>query len=219
MGARETILETADLLFGEEGFEATTTRRIGDVAGINKGLIHYHFKDKEELWSAVLDRYYERLSATLSAELSADGDARTRFRRLIGSYFVFLAKNSRFARMVQREIAGGRQTDEADRMGHIVARTLPMFRAGTALFESAWPGARSGEMTARHVFVSLYGMAVTWVTHAAAIEGLVGADPLAAQAIEERRRHLERMVDIVAAALTNDGAGAPDGGPEWRREP
>ena len=55
--ARDQILEAADHLFGEYGFDATATRHIAERCGVNKALIHYHFSNKQGLFEAVLDRY------------------------------------------------------------------------------------------------------------------------------------------------------------------
>jgi AcrR family transcriptional regulator len=50
------ILDTAEELFMEHGFEATTLRQITAAAGVNLAAVHYHFGGKEELFEAVLTR-------------------------------------------------------------------------------------------------------------------------------------------------------------------
>jgi len=50
------ILDAAETLFMEHGFEATTLRQITAAAGVNLAAAHYHFGSKEELFEAVLKR-------------------------------------------------------------------------------------------------------------------------------------------------------------------
>ena len=73
MNTRDEILKAADRLFGEVGYDAASIRRIAELSGVNKGLIHNHFKNKEALFRDVLDNYYCRLNETYSSVFEADG--------------------------------------------------------------------------------------------------------------------------------------------------
>jgi TetR/AcrR family transcriptional regulator len=195
MSARDAILDAADTLFGELGFDAASTRQIGEAAGINKALIHYHFASKQSLFNSVLDRYYERLNETLRGALEADGSLRERLGRLLESYVDFLNENRRFSRMVQREVASGRHVD------HITEHMAPIFRLGEELVRQTYPATRDGDLAASQLLVSFYGMVVSWFTFSPVVEGLLGADPLDEQRLLERKRHLQRMLDLVLAAI------------------
>ncbi len=50
------ILDAAEHLFMEHGFEATSLRAITTGAGVNLAAVNYHFGSKEELFQAVLTR-------------------------------------------------------------------------------------------------------------------------------------------------------------------
>jgi AcrR family transcriptional regulator len=50
------ILDAAELLFMEHGFEATSLRQLTSAAGVNLAAVNYHFGSKEELFQAVLTR-------------------------------------------------------------------------------------------------------------------------------------------------------------------
>ena len=53
----ERILDTAQRLFLEKGYEQTTIQDITDnLGGLTKGAIYHHFKSKEEIIDAVSDR-------------------------------------------------------------------------------------------------------------------------------------------------------------------
>jgi len=51
---RRQILAAALRLFSRQGFDATTTRAIAQLAGVNEAIIFRHFTSKEELYWAVL---------------------------------------------------------------------------------------------------------------------------------------------------------------------
>jgi AcrR family transcriptional regulator len=50
------ILDSAETLFMEHGFEATSLRAITTAAAVNLAAVNYHFGSKEELFQAVLTR-------------------------------------------------------------------------------------------------------------------------------------------------------------------
>ena len=53
---RSRILDTAEELFSEQGFDRVSIRDITKKARVNLAAINYHFGSKEELFEAVLTR-------------------------------------------------------------------------------------------------------------------------------------------------------------------
>jgi AcrR family transcriptional regulator len=53
-GTRERILDAAEQLFAERGFDATSTSSIADRAAVPKGLVFYYFPTKSELLRALV---------------------------------------------------------------------------------------------------------------------------------------------------------------------
>lgn len=52
---RERILQAAFTVLSREGYENTSVKDIAEEAGVAQGLVHYHFKSKQQLVLAVLD--------------------------------------------------------------------------------------------------------------------------------------------------------------------
>src|SRR5262249_26721596 len=52
---RQEILTAAMELFARKGFRGTTTRDLATHAEVNEAIIFRHFKNKEELYSAILE--------------------------------------------------------------------------------------------------------------------------------------------------------------------
>jgi AcrR family transcriptional regulator len=53
---QDKILDTAERLFGEQGYAATSLRQIISEAGVNLAAIHYHFGSKEDLLGRLIFR-------------------------------------------------------------------------------------------------------------------------------------------------------------------
>lgn len=53
---KDKIIEIAERLFAEQGYEATSLRQVIFEAGVNLAAVHYHFGSKEELLDAVVLR-------------------------------------------------------------------------------------------------------------------------------------------------------------------
>jgi len=53
---RERILDAAVMMFEEQGVSRTTLESIAHQAGVTRGAIYWHFKDKADLFSAMIER-------------------------------------------------------------------------------------------------------------------------------------------------------------------
>ena len=53
---KNEILDAAELLFASKGFDETSTNDIINAVGIARGTLYHHFKSKEEILDAVIDR-------------------------------------------------------------------------------------------------------------------------------------------------------------------
>jgi AcrR family transcriptional regulator len=61
-GMRGQILSTAKNLFIQHGYHGLSMREIAESIGVTKAALYYHFKDKEELFLAILDLYLNETS-------------------------------------------------------------------------------------------------------------------------------------------------------------
>lgn len=58
---RNEILDAADELFAQKGFDGTSTNDILEKVGIARGTLYHHFKSKEDIMDALIDRYSDGL--------------------------------------------------------------------------------------------------------------------------------------------------------------
>ena len=81
---KNEILDAADTLFAQKGFDNTSTGDILEMVGIARGTLYYHFKSKEDILDALIDRYNRQiLSAAQEAASDSSLTARERLIRTI----------------------------------------------------------------------------------------------------------------------------------------
>ena len=68
MKARTRILDAAMLVFRRHGFRRSSIEQAADAAGLTRQALYHHFKSKEALFRAVIERLYEN---ALAAEIAA----------------------------------------------------------------------------------------------------------------------------------------------------
>ena len=72
---RDRILDTAEQVFSERGVARTSLADIADAAGVTRGAIYWHFRNKGDLFTALLDRValpMEEMVARAADENAAD---------------------------------------------------------------------------------------------------------------------------------------------------
>ncbi len=119
-GAREAILDAAEAVFAEHGFDGARMDAIAEKAGYNKSLVFQYFKDKVNLYVEVTKRadremtkMQELLLPSLFENEDITFDART-FRKaletIVGLVFDYVAEHPRLIRIIHWEQAENWQT-------------------------------------------------------------------------------------------------------------
>lgn len=103
---RAAILEAAERLFAEQGFEGTRLADVAAVVGIRRASIVYHFKDKRELYDAVLADVLGGFRERLERALAGDGSLLGSIEAGVGAWVDYVGGRPNLARLLLREIAG-----------------------------------------------------------------------------------------------------------------
>ena len=73
---RRALLDAARTIFTTQGYAATSTEEIVLRAGVTRGALYYHFRDKAAVFGAVFDEVGQEYIAALRADiLAVEGDA------------------------------------------------------------------------------------------------------------------------------------------------
>ena len=71
---RLLLLETALALFSDKGIANVTLAQIASAAGVTRGAIYWHFKDKSQMLEALWERVFDPLDQHFAAQLEADDE-------------------------------------------------------------------------------------------------------------------------------------------------
>src|SRR5246127_3669795 len=91
--SRDEILKAAMRLFAGRGFHETSMSEVAREAHVSKALIFWHFKTKEELFVAVLNRLLEPYFIDFAEEAAAM-DERQQIEKLVEAYLLFVRDNA-----------------------------------------------------------------------------------------------------------------------------
>ncbi len=80
---KNEILDVAEQLFAEKGFDAASTNDIINQIGIARGTLYHHFASKEEILDAIVDRMTRR--AIFGAKMIIDDNSLPVLERLMGA--------------------------------------------------------------------------------------------------------------------------------------
>lgn len=170
----QRILDAAEALFAERGYDGVSTRAITDLAGVRLNLLSYHFGTKEKLFQAVIDRRLELIverRAEALARLREAGQAMSVgdiLRAFIHPYYE-LSHGDRGWLNYARLIATVRQSErDYQTLDEYMQKTVSVFMQA---LHDALPGV--SEKTVRAGFYYAITLMMASFTGVNRIEGLV----------------------------------------------
>ena len=99
----QAILEAAEILFAEKGFAAVSMSAIAKLANTSKPNIYHHFKNKNELYLAIMKTAVERTSVLLDALEAATGTFRQRLSEFAAGQLNNILAHKRSTQLILRE--------------------------------------------------------------------------------------------------------------------
>ncbi len=100
----EQILETAKSLFINKGYHGLSMREISEEIGVSKAALYYHFKDKEQLFLAILKAYLDDMEALLNRVVSESPSSREQIRLFVEYVLSQTAEQRATTRLASQEV-------------------------------------------------------------------------------------------------------------------
>ncbi len=189
---REAVLDAAERLFAERGYEATSLNDVGAAAGVSRGTPGYFFGSKADLYRAVLERCFSEVRAAVRSgreRALASGEAReTVLAGIVSEYFDFITANPFFVRLIEWEALTGSRTLEAV-PPHVEAAQEALAALSDEL---ALDPARPGE--AAQLLLSVIGLCWFPLVHSGTMLRALGIDATDPDFLQARKRH---VIDLV----------------------
>jgi len=90
---RESIIEVASKTFGEKGYSLTTIDEITKKAGIGKGTFYIYFKNKDDLFYAIVEENFNNFLNEVKTEIEKIDNFFARLKKFIEMYLLHHEKN------------------------------------------------------------------------------------------------------------------------------
>lgn len=102
---RSKILEAAMLLFSDRGYDSVSVNEIEKNAGVHRGLVSYHFGNKESLWKAVASNRFDQMRTEFQQrlELLQEVSKEERLALIVRFYVHFNARHPEVSALMSQE--------------------------------------------------------------------------------------------------------------------
>jgi TetR/AcrR family transcriptional regulator len=189
--SRAAILDAAERLFAEKGYDATSLTEVGSAAGVSRGTPGYFFGSKQELYQAVLNRSFaevrEAVRAGRERALASSQSPDVILAGAVSDYFDFLAARPYFIRLIEREALSSGPLPES--IGHLSAGQEALAAISAELGLDAAPAGDAAQL-----LLSIISLCWFPLIHARTVAPAVGVGLDGAEELERRKRHVISLV-------------------------
>jgi len=102
---KERILDVAERMFSDLGYDGASTRIISKEAGVNMAMLNYYFGSKDGLFTAVFERRVSTFRVTLQNINNENINSWEKLQRCIDYYIDRIISNSCFHKLIHRELS------------------------------------------------------------------------------------------------------------------
>ena len=186
---QDALLDTAVECFSRQGYDGVSVRSIEEQAGVNRGLVAYHFGDKAELWRRAVARLFAQMSSVMAEAAGKQPQDGGELARILARAFVrYSAERPALNRLMMQE-----SMQSSWRVEHLVeAEIRPML----ADMERRLPAATRAVWGDRdpHRYYIFIGAAAFVFSAAQECRTMFGRSP-------QEKEFVERHADLVLELL------------------
>jgi TetR/AcrR family acrAB operon transcriptional repressor len=196
----DAILDAAELLFARDGVSRTSLQHIASACGVTRGAIYWHFRDKAELFNAMMNRATMPLEALHQPRSATAVDPVAELRSWVLGAFRLVATDDRTRRVFEIATHKVEYVDElsAVRERHLTRYKQWVVRAEKCMKAAIAQGLLSRKVPARTAARGLWALA----------DGLIQFWLLEPRAFDLRRMGTQ-LVDCYLDSLRPAAAATP----------
>ncbi len=171
------VLDIAEDLFAERGFDATSLGDVADRVGIRQPSLYNHFKNKHELYVSVMERLLDPFLEMVEG-IALEGSGPEKTEKLIEELMSFYGQHPNLLRLIQHAVLSGNE--------HIDLLTERWFKPFLEKAQVLKEEREYGEEYAPFVVMAFNSMMMGFVTLAPLYAGMFGMEPLAPDNLQKQ---------------------------------
>ena len=194
------IIEAAIEAFSERGYNDSSTHDIAQRAGVNQGLITYHFKSKDALWRTAMDNLFGELRNALAVRMHElrEVDVRIYLKLIIREFVRWNAGNQALLRILIEE---GKESGE--RIKWLTLRHIkPVYDAVTDLLRTGQESGAIRQGAIENIYYHFVASSLVFCLEDE-VEISTGINPKSPQFVEQ---HADCLIDMI---FTDSSRGHP----------
>jgi TetR/AcrR family transcriptional regulator len=178
------IVVAARKVFAQKGLTGARMDEIARVAGVNKALPYYYFRNKEELHRFVLETMIAQISGQMESPAVLDMDPRERVRALVNITFDFVMRNPAYPRLIQREMMAARRNLH----WMVVAHHRPLHQRAVKTIREGIANGQFREVDPDQMVFTIFGMIMFYFATGQLASQIWNRDIWDPKNVEQRRR-------------------------------
>jgi TetR/AcrR family transcriptional regulator len=187
---RAAILRAAEEVYAEHGLAGARTDGIAAAAGVNKALLYYYFKGKEELYQAVVGSQVREFQQQAREILSERGPAGPILLRYVSYHIDFIGTHPHYPRIFQRMMMEGDPALERLIREH----SVPLKKLLVAVLARGMKSGEFRDFDKGHTIVSIGGLAAHYFNIAPAFRLVTGQDPYSKANLAKRKAEVLKFI-------------------------
>jgi AcrR family transcriptional regulator len=192
---RERVLDVAEALFAERGYQGTALRDVAERVGLRIPSLYNHFASKDSLYAAVLERGMRPMLELLARFVEAGRGGGWDSAELVTEVMALLSRRPNLPRLVQHETLEGGQ-----RLTPLLRDWVaPIFERALEMAETSSVGTRWHKEQVPLLVLAVYQIVVGYFSFAPFYQDLSGEDLLSRAALARQTRFLAEVVDVLFA--------------------
>ncbi len=186
----ERILDAAEAVFAERGFDAASLGDVADRVGIRPQAIYNHFSGKRELYAAVLERLLDPFLELLDDAAASGG---SQAAHALTRDIAFHARNPHLARILQYATLGG-----GEPLALIQQRWYrPFFERALLLAPEKNAIVQKNPALLPWVICAFHSLILGYATMAPLHRELLGIDPFSAEGVARQTELLQELLRLL----------------------
>jgi AcrR family transcriptional regulator len=186
---QKAILGAARLEFTEYGLGGARVDRIAQRADLNKSLIYYYFKDKENLFLSVLEDAYQNIREAETQLCLTELQPVEAIRRLAEFTWHYYIEHPEFLALINSENL--HRAKHLRKSKRILEMNSPLLESlGNVLERGRKEGLFRGGVDPLQLYMSLSGMTYFYLSNHHTLSAVFGRNFMTPKALNERLSHV-----------------------------